>query len=116
MKLSEIQEILAAEVLCVEERLDTEASAAFGCDLLSDSLVLATPGCVLVTGLASVQAIRTATMIEASAVVFVRGKNPGEDAVELARRNGLPVMRTSKLLFDSCGLLYQAGLRAQPER
>lgn len=116
MKLSEIRDILAAEVLCGEDRLDAEVSAAFGCDLLSDSLVLATPGCVLITGLANVQAIRTASMIEARAVVFVRGKRPGEEAIDLARRDGLPVMTTSKLLFDSCGLLYQAGLRARAER
>ena len=36
MKLSEVKEILSADVLCGEGKMETEVKAACGCDLMSD--------------------------------------------------------------------------------
>ncbi len=109
--LREVKELLAAEVLCGEEHLDAEVEAGFGCDLVSDSLFFATPRTVLLTGLTHPQVVRTAELMDFTAIVFVRGKRPPEWVVELAREKGIPLLLTQHLLFDSCGLLYAAGLR-----
>ncbi|WP_207666895.1 DRTGG domain-containing protein [Desulfofundulus salinus] len=104
--------MLHADVLCGADLLDIEVTCGFGCDLISDSLCFARPGCLLLTGLTNVQIIRLAEMVEARAIVFVRGKRPGEDVIKLAREKGLPLLATDLFLFESCGILYQAGLRS----
>lgn len=104
--------ILDAEVIAGESLLDTEVNAGFGCDLISDSLCFSRPDCLLLTGLTNIQIIRVADMIEARAIVFVRGKKPGQDIILLAREKNLPLLVTRRFLFESCGLLYQHGLRS----
>ncbi|MDK2960566.1 MAG: hypothetical protein PWP12_750, partial [Bacillota bacterium] len=39
-----------------------------------------------------------------------RGKRPGPEVLELARAQGLPLMLTRFPMYESCGLLFQAGL------
>jgi len=53
-------------------------------------------------------------MIDAAAVLFVRGKarQVSGRVLELAREKGIPVLVTNFLMFESCGLLYGAGLKA----
>jgi predicted transcriptional regulator len=66
----------------------------------------------LLTGLTNIQIIRVADMIEARAIVFVRGKKPGQDIIQLAGQKKLPLLVTRRFLFESCGLLYQHGMRS----
>lgn len=94
------------------DMLDCEVSSGFGCDLISDSLCFSRPDCVLLTGLTNIQIIRVADMIEARAIVFVRGKRPGQDITRIAGEKKLPLLVTNRFLFESCGLLYQHGLRS----
>ena len=101
-----------AEVLTGEDLLDTEISSGFGCDLISDSLCFSRPDCLLLTGLTNIQIIRVADMVEARAIVFVRGKKPGKDIIRLAEEKKLPLLVTKLFLFEGCGLLYQRGLRS----
>ncbi|HHW43150.1 MAG TPA: transcriptional regulator [Desulfotomaculum sp.] len=112
MKLSEVREKLNATVLCGQERLNIEVTCGLGCDLLSDSLAFARPNCLLLTGLTNIQVLRIAEMVDAGAIVFVRGKRPGEDVIAEAREKGLPLLTTDLFLFESCGILYQAGLKS----
>lgn len=109
--LRDVQRILKAEVLWGEDLLDREVVAGFGCDLISDSLFFATPGTLLLTGLTHPQVVRAAELMEFCGVVFVRGKRPGDGVVDLAREREMPLLLTGYLMFDSCGLLYEAGLR-----
>ncbi|MHB8926802.1 MAG: hypothetical protein ACYC9Q_03935 [Bacillota bacterium] len=110
MKLSAVARILAVEVLCGADKLESEVSAAFACDLMSDVLAFAAPKTILLTGLTNAQAVRTAEVIDAPAIVFVRGKRPGDKTVELAVEKGLACFLTRRLMYESCGLLYAAGL------
>ena len=111
MKLSQVKELLQAEVLVCEEKLEeTEALSACGADLMSDVLAFTKEKTVLLTGLTNPQVIRTAEMIDLVGLVFVRGKTPSEDVVTMARERGLPLMTTKLPLFETCGLLYTAGL------
>jgi serine kinase of HPr protein (carbohydrate metabolism regulator) len=49
--------------------------------------------------------------MDIGAVVFVRGKKPDEDVLDLARSYNIPVLSTNRSLFVSCGRLYMNGLR-----
>ena len=110
MKISKMQELLNARVLCCEENLGKHVYSAFGCDLMSDVLAYVTDQAVLLTGLVNPQVIRTALMMDMVCIVFVRSKTPNEEMIELARENGIVMMSTDKTLYTTCGLLYSNGL------
>ena len=110
MKISKMQELLDAKVLCCEENLDKHVYSAFGCDLMSDVLAYVTDQAVLLTGLVNPQVIRTALMLDMLCIVFVRSKTPNEEMIELAKENGIVMMSTNKTLYTTCGLLYSNGL------
>ena len=111
MKLREVRDILHAEVLCGEELLDTEVRSACGSDLMSDVLAFVKNQAMLLTGLVSPQVVRTAEMMDMSCVVFVRGKQPDEGILTLARDRDMVVMATKERMYNACGLLYINGLR-----
>ena len=110
MKISKMQELLDAKVLCCEENLSKHVYSAFGCDLMSDVLAYVTDQAVLLTGLVNPQVIRTALMMDMVCIVFVRSKTPNDEMIELARENGIVMMSTDKTLYTTCGLLYSNGL------
>ena len=110
MKISKIQELLDAKVLCCEENLGKHVYSAFGCDLMSDVLAYVSDQAVLLTGLVNPQVIRTALMLDMVCIVFVRSKEPTEEILQLARDNGIVVLSTDKTLYESCGILYSNGL------
>lgn len=87
-----------------------EINQVYASDLMSDILVRPVPGSMLVTGLASAQAIRTSRIAGIIAVVFVRGKKPTEDAANLAAKYGIPHLSTHLSMFETCGILFKEGL------
>ena len=111
MKLKEVRDVLHAEVLCGEELLDTEVRSACGSDLMSDVLAYVKNQAMLLTGLVSPQVVRTAEMMDMSCVVFVRGKQPDENILALARDRDMVVLATKERMYNACGLLYINGLR-----
>lgn len=116
MKLSEIQRILGAEALCCAEALPrVEAQCACGADLMSDVLAFTKERAVLLTGLTHPQVIRTAEVADLTAIVFVRGKRPSDEVVGMAKERSLPLLLTRLPLYESCGLLFRAGLKGCSE-
>lgn len=110
MRIKDLRDLLEAEVLSGEERLEEEISAVFASDMMSD--VLACPDeihCML-TGLMNSQVIRTADMMDIGVIVFVRGKKPGEDVIEMAMQRDMVVMVTPCRMFTACGRMYQTGV------
>ena len=110
MKLSEIKDILSAEVLTGEEFMDKSADSACGCDLMSDVLAFVKDKSVLLTGLMNPQVIRTAEMMDIETVIFVRGKKPDDAIVGMAKMKDIVVMTTEYPLYIASGKLYSAGL------
>lgn len=115
MKLSEIKEILNAEVICGEDMLDRVVTSAFGSDMMSDVLAYAKSDSVLLTGLVNPQTIRTALMLDMEAIVFVRAKKLTDDVVSLAKESGIVVLSTENRMYETCGKLYGKGLKGSGE-
>ncbi|MGB9858193.1 MAG: DRTGG domain-containing protein [Dictyoglomaceae bacterium] len=114
MKLEEIKEILNAEVIVGEDELGREIKIAGAADLMSDALaLLGEGGALLLTGLVTPQVIRTAEMLDLSAIVFVRGKMPPQETIELAKKLNIPLLRTKYPMYEACGKLYSAGLKGK---
>ena len=111
MKISEIQKLLDAEIVCGEEYLDHEVHSACGSDMMSDVLAYVKDQAVLLTGLVNPQVVRTAVMMDMKCIVFVRGKSPSDEIVELAEESGMVLLKTDERMYVACGKLYENGLR-----
>ena len=110
MTVRDIQEILGARVVSGEEWLDKEVHTACGSDMMSDVLAFVKDQAVLMTGLCNAQVIRTAEMMDIVCIVFVRGKEPGQEMIELAQERNIVLLKTPLRMFTACGLLYSNGL------
>ena len=110
MKISTIQELLDAEVICCEEDLSRHVYSACGSDMMSDALAYVKDQAVLLTGLVNSQVVRTAEMMDMNCIVFVRSKMPTAEMVELAKESNIVIMATKKRMYEACGILYSNGL------
>ncbi len=110
VRLRAIVELLACEVLCCDGALETAVPSCFAADLMSDVLAFATPNALLITGLTSVQAVHTADVAECAAILFVGGKRPSVEALQLAERRAIPLLSTSHPMFEACGILHANGI------
>jgi len=112
MKLRTIAELLEAEIFCTEEQLDKEVPCAFGSDLISDILMCTKEPTLLLTGLTNPQIVRLSDMIDLLGIIFVRGKKPTQELIEMAKERNLPMISTAFTLYKSSGILYNNGLRS----
>ncbi len=110
MKISDIARLLDTDVMCGEEYMDVEIRTACGSDLMSDVLAFVKDHAVLLTGLTNPHVVRTAEMLDVACIVFVRGKRPSSDIIDMAIDRGMCIMSTRHTLYVACGILYQNGL------
>jgi len=111
MNALKIKEVVNAEILSKNGNLDIQYQYAFASDLMSDVLAYADNETLLITGLNNPQVIRTAEMMDISAILFVRGKKPSKETIDLANENNMTVIATDYIMFKACGLLYENGMR-----
>jgi predicted transcriptional regulator len=117
MKLRDIINLLQAEVLVGNGIIDgIEVDRCFSADLMSDVLGRSYANGILVTGITNPQAIRTADIADIKAVCVVRGKKPEDGTVSLAKQKDIPLFVTKLTMFETCGILYENGLRGVAER
>ncbi len=110
MTISDVARMLEATWVCGEEHRDTEVHTACGSDMMSDVLAFVKDQSILLTGLVNPQVVRTADMMDMVCIVFVRGKVPTPDMIELAQERGIVLLCTSLRMFPACGRLYAGGL------
>jgi predicted transcriptional regulator len=110
LKLRDVKEILDAEVIAGEDKLDIEVKTAFGADLMSDVLAFAKSGSILLTGLTNDQVIRTADILDIAAIILVRGKRASANTINLAKELNIPLLSTKYILFETAGRLYEKGM------
>jgi len=110
MKIKEIISTVKGELLVLCHDLDYEVDTACGADLMSDVMAFYKGNAVLITGLINPQVIRTAEMMDIKVIIFVRGKKPNNQMIELAKDVGISIIITDELMYMTCGKLYTAGL------
>jgi len=110
MKLAQVKEILKARTLGQFEDPEQHFLFGFGADLMSDVLAFISEGCLLLTGLATEQVIRTAEIVDVKAIIFVRGKNPPPNIIKLANEKNITLLSTDCTMYLACGMLYSGGL------
>ncbi len=114
MQIGQIIELIGGRALN-EFNHAREVEYGFETVLLSDVLSHAKPHTTLIiTEITNPQVVRTAEMVDAAGVLFVKNKVPEASAVHLAEATGIPLIVTRLGMFEACGKLYAAGV--QPAR
>jgi|LGVE01.1.fsa_nt_gb predicted transcriptional regulator len=112
MNLNQIIKEINCNVITGEIQNINNFTRACSSDLMSDVLAfIKDDHTLLITGLCNQQVIRTAEMIDLKLIIFVRGKKPTEDIIELADENDIVLLSTNISMFDATGILYQKGMR-----
>jgi serine/threonine-protein kinase RsbT len=102
MEIRNICEALQANVIEGERILDTAVEHIYASDLMSDVLAFGKPSSMLLTGLATQQAVISAHMAEFKGVVFIRGKKPKDGSEKFARDNHLVLLSSDLDMYDAC--------------
>lgn len=117
VEIRAIKEALGAAVIAGEDKLGTVIDHVYASDLMSDVLAFGRPNSILLTGLATQQAVISAYMAEFKGVVFVRGKRPRDGSDKLAEKNGLVLLLTDLDMYDAClkAAHARSGKPAEPD-
>ncbi len=113
MTLHEIKGILNARILARKDDMTVDIDRAYCADLMSDVLAFSITSSLLITGLTNAQVIRTAEVADIKAIVFVQNKRPDIETIALADGKKIPLLVTDFSMFDTCGKLYEKGLRSR---
>jgi hypothetical protein len=112
MTLKDIISITNGKLITGFDKIQNEVSHAFASDLMSDVLTLQTNHFVLLTGLVTIQTIRTAEMADIDCIIFVRNKRIPTDVIELAKDSNMAIIECPYSMFKTCGILFEAGIKA----
>jgi DRTGG domain. len=112
MDLHMVKTILQAEILNGAELLKKATVIhACGSDLISDALAFPKERTLLLTGLTNDHVVRAAEIIDLVGVVFVNGKRPPENVIQMAQVKHLPLLLTDYPLYEACGLRSESRLK-----
>jgi hypothetical protein len=113
MLLAEIVTLLGCtELVALDQAGGREIAGCFAADLMSEVLAFCGHGPLLVTGLTNVQSVQTAEVVDVQAILYVNGKRPDVQVLDLARARGLPLLSTTLTMYEACGRLHRSGLPA----
>ena len=112
MTVAEAVKIMEGQFFWGEDKADLEVTSACGADLMSDVMAFVKDRVILLTGLVNPQVIRTAELLDIRCVIFVRGKIPSRDMIEMAEQSEIILAGTRLSMFLSCGKLYESGLKS----
>jgi len=102
MDIRAIKEALDAEVIEGGDQLGALVDHIYASDLMSDVLAFGQPDSILLTGLATQQAVISAHMAEFKGVIFIRGKYSKDGAQKYARDNHLVILRSNLDMYEAC--------------
>lgn len=113
MKLKQLLKLIDGTALTPYDE-NQEFNYVFASDLMSDVLALVqkdSDQTVLVTGLCNAQSLRTADMLDMGTILYVRDKHVHDEDLQLAESMGLTLLATRCTMYETCGLLYEQGLK-----
>ena len=113
MKISRIIDLIEGELLTGHEIVEEDVGFGYGWDLMGDLRAFVTKNVLLLTGLIHPQVIRTAEMLDIRAIIFVRGKRPSEELIEMAKARDIALIATKHAMFTASGILYSHGLKGE---
>ena len=111
MKIKDIAQLLSGAIICGEDKTENKVEYAFASDLMSDVLRVEKKNLLLITGLANIQAIRTAELSDISYIIFARNKKITPDMIILAAEHDMVLLESPFSMFRISGELYKSGIK-----
>lgn len=102
IEIGKLKDALNAIVFVGSEFLKETVTGIYASDLMSDVLAYGKPGSCLLTGLNNMQTAISSHMADLKAIVFVRGKHPGEDICKFAGAKGIVILSTKADMYEAC--------------
>ena len=108
MTIADMVSILHARVLRGENGLNRSVHKICCSDLMSDVLLYDADDILLLTSLASDQAIRTAHIVGAMGVVIHNAKPLSQTMIEVANNLGIPLVSSPLAKYEACVRIHDA--------
>lgn len=96
-------------LISFDECADVEIHEAAVSELMSDVLTMEHDNLLLITGLCTDQAIRTADIMGAVAIIITQGKQVTASMIRIAEESGMALFRTDLQNFSVCQILCGSG-------
>ncbi|MGD2109751.1 MAG: DRTGG domain-containing protein [Phycisphaerae bacterium] len=109
MKVSELVD--KAGLNSLNEFKDKNVEGVYISDMVSDIITGAKANSLLVTLQTHKSLIAAANLVDVAAVVFVRGKKPAQDVVELAGKAGIGLFMSEKDTWSFAMTLRDIGMK-----
>jgi predicted transcriptional regulator len=109
MKISELAN--KTSLKAINESTDKEIEGVYISDMASDIITNAKANVLLITLQTHKTLIAAANLIDVAAIVFVKGKKPGQDIIELASRVGIPLLSTEDDTWTFASKLAKLGIQ-----
>ena len=108
MTIDDVARVLDGKVLVKEEGQDRKVGFVVASDLMSDVLLVDAEDILLLTSLASDQALRTAQIVGAMGVVVHNDKPLPTSMLDVARRLGISLVTSPHQKYASCIKIHDA--------
>ena len=109
MKVSELAE--KTGLTSLNQHHDKQVEGVYISDMVSDIITGARANGVLVTLQTHKSLIAAANLVDVAAIVFVRGKKPADDVVELASKAGIGLFVTDMDTWSYATKLNEIGVK-----
>jgi len=107
MNLSSIVKELNIKVECGKDQLTREVTGGYVGDLLSDVMANSKEGNLWITRQTHQNIVAVASLKELAGIILVQGKEPEEDTLGKASKEGIPILVTDLYTFEVAGKLYK---------
>lgn len=106
MTLAEVIRELNLGVRCCDDKLDQDVTGGYVGDLLSDIIANSKKGDLWITRQSHQNIVAVASLREHAGIILALGKEPDQETLEKAKREGIPVLVTELPGFEMAGKLY----------
>lgn len=109
MKLSELAK--KTDLKSANKYTDKEFGGVYISDMVSDIITIAKPNSLLITLQTHKSLIATGNLVDLTAIVFVKGKMPADDVIQLADKAGIALFVSELDAWTLASKLFALGVR-----
>lgn len=109
MKLSELAK--KTDLKSINEFKDKDFESVYISDMVSDIITIGRANALLITLQTHKSLIATANLVDVAAIVFVKGKKPADDVIQLADKAGIALFVSDLDAWSMASKLFALGIR-----
>jgi predicted transcriptional regulator len=109
MKLSELAK--KTDLKSINLFTDKDFDSVYISDMVSDVITIGKPNALLITLQTHKSLIATGNLVDVAAIVFVKGKKPADDVIQLADKAGIALFVSDLDAWSMASKLFALGIR-----